>query len=301
MSLNYGGLLTYYNGVHHSTDIYDISHNDADENGLADAGEQYEGSPDRYVGTVTIQGEVYPVYEYIYGTGTVSNTVAFGGDAPPMPATTDIPQTLPAIISEQFCLLAGTTIQMAGEKCSATVESLRKGDVIVSKDGNEVQALWIGRQKVSTRFGFAERLQPVRIQAGALGDNVPNEDLTVSNDHALFVDGILANAGALVNDLSIFRVPLDEFEDGTFTYYHIETEKHELILANNTPAETFIDNVSRQSFDNYQEYVDLYGEEREMDELPIPRAMSPRQLPKKIKARLAARAEALGYDKKAAA
>jgi len=172
---------------------------------------------------------------------------------------------------------------------------------VQTSGGNSVRILWVGRQVVDTRSGPPERLLPVIIKAGALTENVPSHDLIVSKDHALFVDGILANAGALVNGTSIFRVPLDEFEDGIIDYYHIETEKHELILANNTPAETFIDNVSRSSFDNYQEYVDLYGEEREMDELPLPRAMSPRQLPKSIKQRLAERAIALGYAEKAVA
>ncbi|MGV6852573.1 MAG: Hint domain-containing protein [bacterium] len=199
------------------------------------------------------------------------------------------------------CFVEGTRINLFGDRATLVVENVEIDSVLEGNDGAGVRVLWVGRQKVSTRFGFSERLQPVRIKAGALGENMPNQDLTVSNDHALFVDGILANAGALVNGTSIIRVPLDEFEDGTITYYHIETEKHELILANNTPAETFIDNVSRRSFDNYQEYVDLYGEEREMDELPLPRAMSQRQLPKRIKARLAQRAEALGYAMKAAA
>lgn len=103
-----------------------------------------------------------------------------------------------------------------------------------------------------------------------------------------------------MNGTSITRVPLSEVDE-TFKVYHIETENHELILANNTPAETFIDNVSRSSFDNYQEYVDLYGEEREMDEMDLPRAMSPRQLPKSIKARLAQRAIELGYAEEAVA
>lgn len=197
------------------------------------------------------------------------------------------------------CFCEGTSLK--SESGWKSVSEFQKGDLVTLASGELTSVLWIGILRVSVTFGLEERMLPVRILQGALGDNVPSEDLTISNDHAFLIDDILATASSLVNGSSIFRVPLSEYPDGRITYYHIETDKHEIILANNAPAETFIDNVSRSAFDNFQEYLDLYGEEREMDELPIPRAMSPRQLPKKIKARLAARAEALGYDKKAAA
>ncbi|TBX27775.1 hypothetical protein TK43_09175, partial [Roseovarius sp. JS7-11] len=58
------------------------------------------------------------------------------------------------------------------------------------------------------------------------------------------------------------------------------------------PAETFIDNVSRRVFDNYSEFDALYGEVPEMEELPYPRAMSARQVPTAIRARLAGKAAA---------
>jgi len=272
-----------------------LLHGDLDGENDFDIGEKLIYPEFAYIGFVEITGSKYPVYND--GIGPVLL----------VPDGTALPTSFPDNINDSlieagfpYCFASGTTI-LRGTKTPTTIESLCIGDDIVTTDGYTAKILWIGKQRMDTRFGTAERLQPIRISAGALGDNVPNEDLTVSNDHALLVDGILANAGALVNGTSIFRVPLDEFEDGIIDYYHIETEKHEIILANNTPAETFIDNVSRQSFDNYQEYVDLYGEEREMDELPLPRAMSPRQLPKSIKQRLAERAIALGYAEEAVA
>jgi hypothetical protein len=96
---------------------------------------------------------------------------------------------------------------------------------------------------------------------------------------------VICHAGALVNGSTITRVPLSEMGK-TYTVYHIETEAHEIILANGAPAETFIDNVSRRCFDNFAEFEALYGDVPEMEELPYPRAMSARQVPGRISSRL---------------
>jgi hypothetical protein len=39
-----------------------------------------------------------------------------------------------------------------------------------------------------------------------------------------------------------------------FTYYHIELDDHSLLLAENTPAETFVDNIDHLPFDNWAEH-----------------------------------------------
>ena len=126
---------------------------------------------------------------------------------------------------------------------------------------------------------------PVRFAAGALGDGLPHSALTVTADHALLVDGILCQAEALVNGATVTRVPISEFGE-RFEVYHVETERHELILANGVTAETFVDNASRKAFDNYAEFEALYGANPpEMMELPHPRAANARQLPKRMRIR----------------
>ena len=183
-----------------------------------------------------------------------------------------------------FCFAAGSLIATpAGE---VAVEHLRIGDTVLTAEGRAVPVKWIGRQSVMTRFGPAERLMPVRFAAGSLGDGLPHEPLTVTADHGMLVDGVICHAGALVNGTTITRVPLAEMGE-RYTVYHIETENHEIILANGAPAETFIDNVSRRVFDNFAEFEALYGDVPEMAELPYPRAMSARQVPGAIRARLA--------------
>jgi hypothetical protein len=195
----------------------------------------------------------------------------------------------------QVCFMPGTMIATpAGEKA---VEDLTIGDMVTTTSGRATEILWIGRQSVAPAFADELRL-PVRIKAGAIAEAVPSRDLLLSPDHALMIDGALIHAGALVNDTSIVReknVPM------LFTYFHIETEDHALILAENTPAETFIDNVSRMRFDNWAEYSALYPEERTMAEMAYPRAKAYRQVPSVLRQVLAARAgELYGQVAKAA-
>ena len=189
----------------------------------------------------------------------------------------------------ELCFAAGTRIATPDD--ARAVETLEIGDTVLTAEGRAVPVKWIGRQTVFPMFGPAEQLTPVRIAAGSLGDGLPHTDLTVTADHGMLVDGVICHAGALVNGEGITRVPLAELGE-TYTVYHIETEAHEIILANGAPAETFIDNVSRQVFDNYAEFEALYGDVPEMEELTYPRAMSARQVPERIWAKLAGKAVA---------
>ena len=190
------------------------------------------------------------------------------------------------------CFLTGTMIATPdGERA---VESLAIGDLVLTVDGETRPVRWMGVQTISRVFSDPQRGRPVTIRAGALGDNVPHRDLHVSPDHALFVDGILAHAGALVNGTSIVRMA-DVPE--RFTYHHIELEDHALVFAEGAPAETFVDAVTRRRFDNFAEYEALYGDEQPdmIVEHDAPRALTARQVPPTLRDRLAARAEALGF------
>ena len=180
------------------------------------------------------------------------------------------------------CFAAGTLI--ATPDGETAVEALCAGDLVTTAKGRAVPVKWIGRQ---TRLPFfsGAAVAPVRIKAGALGDGLPHNDLTVTADHGMILDGLVITAGALVNGETITLVPTAELPN-RLTYYHIETENHDIILANGAPAETFIDYVGRQSFSNYREYVDLYGEDRTINEMAYPRISAARLVPQAIRDRL---------------
>ena len=163
---------------------------------------------------------------------------------------------------------------------------------MVTTDGVAKPVAWLGKQTVSMVFADPLRSLPIRVKAGALGDNVPGRDLLVSPDHALLVDGVLIHAGALVNGTSILR---ETQVPEAFVYYHVELDDHSLILAENTPAETFVDNVDRLDFDNWAEHEALYPEGKPIKEMPYPRAKAHRQVPVDIRVALAERAQLLGF------
>ncbi|WP_235857740.1 Hint domain-containing protein [Marimonas lutisalis] len=198
-------------------------------------------------------------------------------------ANTFLGYDLDSVAFDISCFAEGTRIATPGQEVA--VEDLAIGDLVETASGRAVPVKWIGRQTIATRFGPAERLMPVRIRAGALGDGLPYRDLTLTADHALFIDGLLITAGTLVNGTSIYRVPLSELGDSE-TVFHVETENHDLILAEGTAAETYIDHTDRTAFDNFQEYLDLYGETRTIPELAYPRISTSRLLPRAIAERL---------------
>ena len=189
------------------------------------------------------------------------------------------------------CFCAGTLI--AAEHGDTAVEMLQMGDLVTTTEGRARPIRWIGRRAVATRFADPLKAMPVRIKAGALGDCLPRRDLLLSPCHAVLVDGVLIQAGALVNGASIVR---ETAMPETFTYYHIELADHALVLADGVAAETFVDNADRMGFDNWAEHQALFGTQADMTELAYPRAKSARQVPVATRARLTAlagQAEAL--------
>lgn len=187
------------------------------------------------------------------------------------------------IEQDNVCFAAGTLI--ATPDGETKVETLKIGDLITCEDGRAVPVKWIGRQTLHKIFTPAERFVPVRVSAGALGNGQPHSDLVLTADHALILDGLAINASALVNGTTIAYEPIDSLPDRV-TYYHIETENHDVILANGAPAETYVDYIARRAFDNHAEYLALYGEENPIREMPLPRVSAARLVPPTIRARL---------------
>ncbi len=184
-----------------------------------------------------------------------------------------------------FCFAAGTAI--ATPDGEVAVEALSPGDLVLMDDGRAVPVTFVGRQTLAAFF-VPEARSLVRIAAGALGDGLPKRDLVLTGDHALLLDGVLVNAGALLNGTTIARVQRAALP-ARFTVYHVETAGHDVILAEGVPAETFMDAKGRQRFDNHADYVPPPSGERKIENA-APRVTSPRQVPARVLARIASAA-----------
>jgi hypothetical protein len=116
---------------------------------------------------------------------------------------------------------------------------------------------FIGRRKVSReRIGPWNGDGPVKISRFAIDGKAPHADLYVSPLHAIYIDNILIPAKYLVNGVTMVADAMPEAL--SLTYFHIELDTHEAILAEGLAVESFLrDNP--HAFDNADEYVRLYG------------------------------------------
>lgn len=285
-----GGLLNLQIGVTETTlltdlDLVDPAEIDDDDFVLEqndDGVTTINGDPIDYLGSGTAGLLGLPLVSVpVVAFDANGTTYLYFPDGLPVGVSLSTTITLDSTSGAAICFAAGTMITTPNGHCA--VEDLVIGDNIVNAEGKGIAVKWIGRQTLQTVLN-GQTAQPVRISQGALGEGLPNRDLTVTPDHGMVIDGVVINASALVNGTTINWVPLSELPD-TVTYYHIETENHEVIRANGAPAETFIDYVGRRAFDNHAEYVDLYGCERIIPEMAAPRISTARLLPEAIRAR----------------
>jgi lysophospholipase L1-like esterase len=147
------------------------------------------------------------------------------------------------IDSAAACFAAGTRILTPhGEQA---VEDLAAGDVVMTHTG-AAEVIWLGRRRINlARHRQKEEVQPIRIAAGALCDGFPRRDLLLSPDHALYLDGHLIPAKALLNGFTIRRSA-----QPSVTYYHIEVSRHAAVFAEGVAAETYLETGNRGAFEN---------------------------------------------------
>jgi hypothetical protein len=229
-----------------------------------------------FIGTMFVDGQEWPYFQL--DTDTQFTFIALD-QAPVVIPLTASPNGLSF---DGACFAPGTLI--AAEDGEKLVETLRIGDKIMTGNGASTTVLWVGVARKPTAIA-GEKWAAVRVEKGALGDGLPHSDLTITADHGIVMDGYVINSSALVNGTTIRFVPLSELPN-CVTYYHIETENYDVIFANGAPAETFVDFQDRRAFDNFDEYLDLYGTDRIIPEMDRPRISAQRMLPVAIKARL---------------
>jgi len=195
-----------------------------------------------------------------------SNTVAFAGDSGQYAlqrhggtitvagsGATDILTNVATLafadkniaVSAVACFARGTRIRTpAGDMA---VEALVAGrDHVLTCAGRRAPIRWIGRRSIElAKHPRPWDVRPVRVRAGAIAPGQPARDLWLSPDHALALGGALVPVRHLVNGASIFA----EARRDRVTYLHLELDRHDIVLAEALPTESFLDTGNRDHFD----------------------------------------------------
>jgi V8-like Glu-specific endopeptidase len=142
------------------------------------------------------------------------------------------------------CFLQGTRI--ATMRGDVPVEAMTTDDLVLACVGGPVRVKWLGRRRVDCRrHPRPQDVMPVRIAAHAFGPDQPRRDLWLSPDHALHMRGALIPVRYLLNGATIVQ----EHHD-TAIYWHVELLRHDVLLAENLPAESYLDTGNRGAFEN---------------------------------------------------
>lgn len=135
------------------------------------------------------------------------------------------------------CFVSGTLI--ATRRGEVPVEALQVGDLARTADGSLRPIDWIGQRHVERP---TLEQAPVRIRAGAFGE-APTRDLYLSPGHPVLVGadadgegGVLVPVMCLVNGTTIARTA-----PAPVTYWHVELDRHDILLAEGLAAESYLD------------------------------------------------------------
>jgi hypothetical protein len=151
------------------------------------------------------------------------------------------------------CFCPGTMILT--DRGEVAVEALAVGDRVVTASGAIRPICWIGHRRMDlTRHPAPLRVQPVRVKAGAFAPGKPARDLFLSPEHAVFCEGVLVPVRLLLNGATVTR----ETARRSVTYYHVELETHDLLLAENLSVESYLDTGNRRMFENAGEPLLLH-------------------------------------------
>jgi hypothetical protein len=195
------------------------------------------------------------------------------------------------------CFAAGTRID--GPDGPVAVEDLVAGDLVCVASGAIRPVKWIGFRRLDlARYDDPKIAHPVLIEADAIADGWPRRDLLVSPDHAIAIGGKLIPARMLVNDATIRC----QTECRSVTYYHVELDTHDVLLAEGLPVESYLDTGNRSMFENADgpivmrpDFADLDPSARRAAGCCLPFAVDEPSV-KPVWFSLAARAQALGRE-----
>lgn len=142
------------------------------------------------------------------------------------------------------CFTPGTLIRTA--RGLMPVEALSVGEMVVTRDNGLQPLRWIGVRDLSMADLMVQpQLQPVRIEAGALGGGLPHRAMMVSPQHRMLIEGpraemLFGDAQVLVAATHLTGLPqVKGMATQGVRYIHLLFDAHELIEAEGAWTESF--------------------------------------------------------------
>jgi hypothetical protein len=193
------------------------------------------------------------------------------------------------------CYAEGTRLRtLSGD---VRVEDLAIGDTVQTILSGPVPIKWIGHRAIDCgRHPDPRLVCPVQVRRGAFGDDLPYRDLFLSPDHAVAVDGVLIPVRLLLNGATIVQ----DTARRHIRYFHVELDRHDLLLAEGLAAESYLDTGNRGMFDTAGHLTVLHPDfgarttPRRETRSCLPFTWQP-EVVRPIWSRLAALADAIGY------
>ena len=132
------------------------------------------------------------------------------------------------------CFTSGTAIRTPHG--DVLIDELRVGDFVSTCDNGAQKIRWIGRREIdATALQTDAKLRPVLIPKGVFG---ATRDLFLSRQHAIMIErDHLARAVHLI-DLKGVPIRIAHGRKQV-TYFHLMFDAHEVLFAENVPAESF--------------------------------------------------------------
>ncbi len=187
-----------------------------------------------------------------YAGGTISaagsNSFALG-IAASQPPLTILPDgdggALLTLGGEMACFAGGT--RLLTPNGYVAVEAFKPGDPIITRLGIRRAVRWIGRRNVELGARARQELRPVLVLPSAMGPGIPSRAVRLSPSHAVFIEDVLVPVMHLVNGATILRE-----RRAAVTYYHIELDRHDVLMAEGLPVESYLDTGNRGQFQQEQ-------------------------------------------------
>jgi len=191
------------------------------------------------------------------------------------------------------CFAAGTLIRTPGGEVA--VETLKVGDVVLTASGEMRPVKWVGHTDIDFRRNpRGGPGLPIRIAADAFGPARPSQDLYLSAGHSVCVDllgEVLIPVGHLLNGGTVAEIDTD-----TISYWHVELDSHDILMANNLPAESYLAMANRGAFEELRGLLPAMVEGRERTHADFCRpVVTEGPVLDFVRQRLVARAEEMGW------